>query len=95
MSPPRRAPDVVVEEKTSLDQAAIYRLSGDYNPLHIDADFAAVGGGRNIACLFFLTFKNFFRICAAYSSWPLDIWTLCASRHGEIYQLRSKQSEVY
>ncbi|XP_065836662.1 peroxisomal multifunctional enzyme type 2-like [Oscarella lobularis] len=44
MSPPRRAPDVVVEEKTSLDQAAIYRLSGDYNPLHIDADFAAVGG---------------------------------------------------
>ena len=28
--PPSRAPDVVVEEKTSEDQAAIYRLSGDY-----------------------------------------------------------------
>jgi multifunctional beta-oxidation protein len=28
--PPKRHPDVVVEEKTSEDQAAIYRLSGDY-----------------------------------------------------------------
>ncbi|KAM5348395.1 hypothetical protein ACJ41O_008219 [Fusarium nematophilum] len=42
--PPARAPDVVVEEKTTDDQAAIYRLSGDYNPLHIDPEFAKVGG---------------------------------------------------
>jgi multifunctional beta-oxidation protein len=28
--PPKRHADVVVEEKTSEDQAAIYRLSGDY-----------------------------------------------------------------
>lgn len=28
--PPGRQPDVVVEEKTTEDQAAIYRLSGDY-----------------------------------------------------------------
>lgn len=35
-APPSRAPDRVVEEITSPDQAAIYRLSGDYNPLHID-----------------------------------------------------------
>lgn len=28
--PPRRAPDAVVEEHTKNDQAAIYRLSGDY-----------------------------------------------------------------
>ena len=28
--PPSRAPDVVVEEATSPDQAAVYRLSGDY-----------------------------------------------------------------
>ncbi|ODA76232.1 hypothetical protein RJ55_08077 [Drechmeria coniospora] len=42
--PPARAPDAVVEEKTSQDQAAIYRLSGDYNPLHIDPSFAKMGG---------------------------------------------------
>jgi multifunctional beta-oxidation protein len=28
--PPARAPDCVVEEKTTEEQAAIYRLSGDY-----------------------------------------------------------------
>lgn len=42
--PPGRKPDATVTEKTSADQAALYRLSGDYNPLHIDPSFAAVGG---------------------------------------------------
>ncbi|KAI2606871.1 NAD(P)-binding protein [Hypoxylon fragiforme] len=42
--PPKRHPDVVVETKTTEEQAAIYRLSGDYNPLHIDPSFAKMGG---------------------------------------------------
>ena len=42
--PPSRSPDKVVEEKTSEDLAAIYRLMGDYNPLHIDPKFSEVGG---------------------------------------------------
>jgi len=42
--PPSRKPDAVVEEKTLPQQAAIYRLSGDYNPLHVDPNFASVGG---------------------------------------------------
>ncbi|KAL6898283.1 NAD(P)-binding protein [Trichoderma evansii] len=42
--PPKRAPDEVVESPTGEDQAAIYRLSGDYNPLHIDPGFAKMGG---------------------------------------------------
>ncbi|KAK1752076.1 peroxisomal hydratase-dehydrogenase [Echria macrotheca] len=42
--PPSRMPDVVVEEKTTEEQAAVYRLSGDYNPLHIDPAFAKMGG---------------------------------------------------
>lgn len=32
---PQRKPDAVVEEKTATTQAALYRLSGDYNPLHV------------------------------------------------------------
>jgi multifunctional beta-oxidation protein len=38
---PSNTPDFEVIVPTSEDQAAIYRLSGDYNPLHIDPKFAA------------------------------------------------------
>lgn len=41
---PSSAPDAVVEAVTTPEQAALYRLSGDYNPLHIDPSFAKVGG---------------------------------------------------
>jgi (3R)-3-hydroxyacyl-CoA dehydrogenase / 3a,7a,12a-trihydroxy-5b-cholest-24-enoyl-CoA hydratase / enoyl-CoA hydratase 2 len=41
---PDRAPDTVVEMKTLPQQALIYRLSGDMNPLHADPQFASIGG---------------------------------------------------
>jgi acyl dehydratase len=41
---PSRPADAVREYPTLPHQAVIYRLSGDYNPLHIDPQFAAFGG---------------------------------------------------
>jgi len=41
---PDRAPDGVVESATLPQQALLYRLNGDKNPLHCDPDFAAKGG---------------------------------------------------
>ena len=42
--PPGRKPDRVVEEKIGEEVAALYRLMGDWNPLHIDPEFSKVGG---------------------------------------------------
>ena len=41
---PDRKPDHVIEEGTRPEQGAIYRLSGDRNPIHIDPDFAKMAG---------------------------------------------------
>jgi len=41
---PARAPDLTVESKTLPQQALLYRLSGDKNPLHADPDFAKMAG---------------------------------------------------
>ncbi|KOS18104.1 Peroxisomal hydratase-dehydrogenase-epimerase [Escovopsis weberi] len=45
-APPRRAPDAVVAQRTGEEMAVLYRLSGDYNPLHVDPAFARAGGFR-------------------------------------------------
>ena len=42
--PPHRAPDHQVTFRTTPDQAFVYRLNGDRNPLHTDPSFAAMGG---------------------------------------------------
>lgn len=42
--PPARAPDHVVECRTMPQQALLYRLSGDKNPMHADPQFARQGG---------------------------------------------------
>ena len=44
LPPEGKKPDFLLEYQTSKDQAALYRLSGDKNPLHIDPGFAQKGG---------------------------------------------------
>jgi acyl dehydratase len=41
---PERAPDIVADYPTLPQAALIYRLSGDYNPFHVDARLAREGG---------------------------------------------------
>src|SRR5690606_39256504 len=43
-TPPERAPDHVTEEVIADSQALLYRLSGDWNPLHADPSFAKAFG---------------------------------------------------
>jgi len=42
--PPGREPDIVVEDEIPAHQALLYRLSGDWNPLHADPGFAKAFG---------------------------------------------------
>jgi acyl dehydratase len=41
---PERAPDIVCDIATRPEMALIYRLSGDYNPLHAEPAFAKAAG---------------------------------------------------
>ncbi|KAK4705543.1 hypothetical protein P7C70_g660, partial [Phenoliferia sp. Uapishka_3] len=42
--PPTESADKVFSEKTTPEQAILYRLSGDYNPLHIDPNIGKAIG---------------------------------------------------
>lgn len=42
--PDQHAPDLTMRLPTRPEQAAIYRLSGDYNPMHVDPDAARQAG---------------------------------------------------
>jgi 3-hydroxyacyl-CoA dehydrogenase/3a,7a,12a-trihydroxy-5b-cholest-24-enoyl-CoA hydratase len=48
LPPPQRKADQICRETTNIDQAALYRLNGDANPLHIDPAFAQAAGIINI-----------------------------------------------
>ncbi|KAJ3690825.1 hypothetical protein LUZ61_019989 [Rhynchospora tenuis] len=41
---PKSEPTIVYEDRTQNSQALLYRLSGDYNPLHSDPSIAQIAG---------------------------------------------------
>ncbi|KAH7259806.1 hypothetical protein NW759_002743 [Fusarium solani] len=71
-NPPSRAPDVMVEEKTHEGQAALYRLNGDLNPLHIDPEFSQKGGFKvpilHGLCSLGIAGKHIFQTYGSYRS---------------------------
>ncbi|KAI0708343.1 HotDog domain-containing protein [Earliella scabrosa] len=51
-APPKdRKPDWVVRDQTSPEQAVVYRLSGDYNELHINPAIGKAAGFGGISCV--------------------------------------------
>lgn len=65
---PESAPDAVLDLPTRAEQALVYRLSGDLNPLHIDpAVGEAAGFGRTIlhgSCTFGVVARAVLRLAA-------------------------------
>ncbi|KAI9821231.1 MAG: bifunctional hydroxyacyl-CoA dehydrogenase/enoyl-CoA hydratase fox2 [Pycnora praestabilis] len=70
--PPQRAPDAITDEKTTEEQAALYRLNGDRNPLHIDPEFSKVGGFKTPIlhglCFFGISGKHVFQKYGAFKN---------------------------
>jgi acyl dehydratase len=69
---PDRAPDLVIDLPTRPEQALIYRLNGDTNPLHIDPAVAAKAGfERPILhglCTFGVVAHALLRGCCSYDA---------------------------
>ena len=62
---PDKMPDVMLETRISLNQAQIYRLSGDYNALHVDPSATAFWRIRGAHPPWFMYVKVMLQICCS------------------------------
>ena len=69
---PTRSPDMTVDITTRPDQALLYRLSGDRNPLHSDPEFATRAGFKvpilHGMCTYGITCRGVLQTYADYDS---------------------------
>jgi acyl dehydratase len=69
---PERTPDITCDLATLPQAALIYRLSGDYNPLHADPDYAKKAGFKmpilHGRCTFSIAGHALLKTCCAYDA---------------------------
>lgn len=54
----RSVADWIITQQTTDNQAAIFRLCGDKNPLHIDSNFSKIAGKQKTVTIFFCSKKS-------------------------------------
>ena len=94
---PERDPDHVLHQTTSPDQAALYRLSGDRNPIHIDPAFARASGYERPFMHGLCTFGIIGRVLAHLPGPDVgaELRTLDARFRGLVYPGESLRIEVW
>lgn len=80
---PDGEPDVVASIKVPLGQAHVYRLSGDYNPLHIDPESAKFGGFDS---------PIMHGLCTLGYCSQLLLWSLCDNDHNRFKRIKLRFS---
>lgn len=94
---PTRPPDVVVEGATRAEQALIYRLCGDRNPLHADpATAQAAGFPRPILhgmCTYGFATRAILRVACGYN--PRRLLSIGARISAPIYPGEILRTEIW
>lgn len=82
---PARAPDLCVRVSSAINQALLYRLSGDYNPVHADPGIAAEAG----------FFRPILHGAATYGLVGRAlVRALCEDRPGRVRRMQARFSSV-